>query len=182
MEWGTFGGRRAVIEEVLMGKDPFADVTPEKVRQIYAHIRKNQEKAMRHAEAGDFFIGEMEMRRWALAPGSCRRSWLRRNVFSWLGIYNAISRYGESVSRPVKISVGWIVFFVLVRYLMSGKNLAGLCLFQRLQLVWECFQQSVLAFFQVRAVDNFDAVQRIGSGLLLGFIYVAMKRQFERHS
>lgn len=179
VEWGTYKGRRAVIEEVLMGRPPFEDVTPEKVRQIYARIRTNQEKAMRHAEAGDFFIGEMEMRKLARAPGPGRVGWIKRNV-SMLGIYCVLCKYGESYWRPIGALLLSVPFFALVRLLATPVNQAGLYASQISKQFLEFLWQSMLTAFQFGTVGPIELIQRIWSGLLLGLTFIAMKRQFER--
>lgn len=72
--------------------------SPKHVAELYRRLRINYENALRYDEAGDFFIGEMEMKRLARAPGSSPGSWLRRNG-SLLSAYRLLARYGQSPRR-----------------------------------------------------------------------------------
>lgn len=55
-----------VVDESRIGKDEFT--TYGAVAQLYRRLRRNYETNYRFAEAGDFFIGEMEMRRHDVNP------------------------------------------------------------------------------------------------------------------
>jgi uncharacterized protein YjbI with pentapeptide repeats len=176
VEWGTYEGRRVVIEEVLMGKPPFEDVTPEKVRQIYARIRTNQEKALRYAEAGDFFVGEMEVRRKALEDRGSR-VWPERFalwVFKWL------SYYGESIFRPSSAALTAIVFFMGLRLVLNEPS--EICVTEPVS--WqESTWRSLAAFFQLRSSNLWtDIAERLISIPILGTLFIALKRRLERRS
>ena len=187
VEWGRYHNRRAVVEEALMGRPPFQDVTPQQVRQVCARVRDNLERALRYPEAGDFFIGEMEMKRVALAydrPGDSRSrrtlNWLRRNV-STIALYKLFSMYGESWRR---IAV-WILasLFVLFPGYRTLASLIGgsLCPNQFWNAYYMNFTRNVFVFFQLRSEDLIDVIERMWSGLLLGLTLVALRRQLERH-
>jgi uncharacterized protein YjbI with pentapeptide repeats len=77
------------------------------VQQLYDQLRMNYEETGRYHEAGDFFVGAMEMRR----KGK-REKWLIRKALFW---YKWISLYGE---RPAR-AFGWLIvllFFFGVIY------------------------------------------------------------------
>jgi hypothetical protein len=71
------------------------------IAQLYRRLRANYEENLRYSEAGDFYIGEMEMARKA-----------ERNPLKKLPVlfYKAISNYGESYYRPL----GWIAAILLI--------------------------------------------------------------------
>jgi len=187
VEWGRYHNRRAVIEEALMGRPPFQDVTPQQVRQVCARVRDNLERALRYPEAGDFFIGEMEMKRVSLAydrPGDSRSrrtlNWLGRNV-STIALYKLLSMYGESW----KLIAVWILASLFVLF-PGGRTLASLisgslCPNQLWNAYYVNFMRNVFVFFQLRSEDLFDVLERMWSGLLLGLTLVALRRQLERH-
>ncbi len=70
------------------------------IAQLYRRLRANYEENLRYSEAGDFYIGEMEMTRKA-----------QTSIFKKLPLlfYKAISNYGESYYRPL----GWIAVILL---------------------------------------------------------------------
>ena len=71
------------------------------IAQLCRRLRANYEKNLRYSEAGDFYIGEMEVTRKA-----------EKNIFKSfpLVFYKAISNYGESYYRPL----GWIAAILLI--------------------------------------------------------------------
>lgn len=176
VEWGTLHGRRAVIEEVLMGRPPFEDVTPEQVRQICARLRANQEKALRYAEAGDFFIGEMDMRRRWLRE----RGWRAFPERFLLSLFSGLSRYGESISRPALATV--IIVFVLVGLRLVLREPSEWHPYQPLS-VEESLVRSVASFFQLRTTTLWtDILERLVSIPILGVLFIALRRKLERRS
>ena len=67
--------------------------TPQLVGELYRQLRQNFEQDRQEIEAGDFFIGQMDMRR--------RVEGQRGSIT--LGIYRFIALYGESYSRTTLI-------------------------------------------------------------------------------
>lgn len=174
VEWGTYLGRKSIIEEVLMGEEgPFRDVTPQQVRQTYANVRRNQERALRYAEAGSFFVGEMEMRTLELKGGRKLVPPLQK-LPEWLllTIYRHLAMYGESIILPFYWSIIAIISFGLARiFLASAYSAAG---------VGDAFMQSLMAFFQMRSEPGMDVIQRLVSIPILGSLFIAMSRKFKR--
>ncbi len=117
VEWAKKGRRHIVVDELHIGKDTI--VTYGAVTQLYRRLRKNYENSYRFAEAGDFFIGEMEMSRLDVKPRFKNEKvkmielWLKRN-FSFLTIYKYLSLYGESYSRPAILAFIIIVFYPFI--------------------------------------------------------------------
>lgn len=89
-----------------------------RVYQLYNQLLLNYERTYRHHEAGDFFAGQMDMR---------RRGNLDRKIFSQvlLTLYKITSEYGE---RPVRV-FGWLLFtllfFGLIYTLIGIEGLSG---------------------------------------------------------
>jgi len=176
VEWGRYRRWRVVVEEVLMGRPPFEDVTPEQVRQSCARLRGNMERAFRYADAGDFFIGEMNMRRRSLRDKGWRA--FPERLLLWL--FSWLSRYGESISRPT------LAAFILIF------SLAGLRLVLHEASEWQFCQplsfqesltRSVASFFQLRSTALWtDTLERLVSIPILGVLFIALKRKLERRS
>lgn len=172
VEWSKIEGRRAIVEEALMGKPLFEYLTPQQVQEVYARLRANLEKALRYAEAGDFFVGEMEMRRLQLKGG---RRFLPPllNIPAWavLNIYRLLAVYGESLVWPAYWAILTIFLFGLIRMLIqptSGSQLG------------DYYMQSVMAFFQMRSEPGVDVFERLVSVPILGSLFIALRRKFER--
>ncbi|MCZ7381019.1 MAG: pentapeptide repeat-containing protein [Candidatus Methanoperedens sp.] len=80
------GSRLAVIDETRIEKD--YSTTYDAVAQLYRRFRRNYETNYRFAEAGDFFIGEMEMRRLDVNTGY---------LFNWNNIwFNEIPKINDN--------------------------------------------------------------------------------------
>lgn len=93
-------GRNRVFDEV--SPDPgIKEFDYALIAQLYRRLRANYEENLRYSEAGDFYIGEMEMTRKA-----------QTSIFKKLPLlfYKAISNYGESYYRPL----GWIAVILLI--------------------------------------------------------------------
>jgi len=102
VSWNTENGkgRNRVFDEVSL-EPYFSQFDYALIAQLYRRLRANYEENLRYSEAGDFYIGEMEMTRKA-----------ERNIFRKFPLlfYKAISNYGESYYLPL----GWLVIFLVV--------------------------------------------------------------------
>jgi len=171
-------GRSVAYDEKLLKHTPKNAAA---VAELYRRLRRNYEVALRYSDAGQFFVGEMEVRKWALSPGDGFINWLKRNVFSVLGIYGFISQYGESYWRPILIAAALIPAFAGIRILGALLNLGNLCIPQIAQMLSENLMRSAFVFFQLRSDDILDLLERVFSGILFGVTFIALKRQLERH-
>jgi len=183
VKWGRLGGRASVMEHGILkeGKRDSTDaevlpqVSPEHVQQIYVRLRRNLERgAGRYPEAGDFFINEKEMRTLILQEG---RRWPRlENLPEWgvLKVYGWLALYGESIMLPIYWSLVAVVGLWPLRALSF-----------RLQTVdakpyLNFLMESVMAFFQMRSEPGLDILERLISVPILGSLFIALKRKFER--
>lgn len=173
--WNNRDGRLIVVDEIRIGKDEYT--TYSAVAQLYRRLRKNYENCYRFAEAGNFFIGEMEMRRLDVNTNIKSKQirdivlWFKRN-FSLLGIYKHICLYGESYLLPVI----WAVI-VIFSYPMLVHWLFNASLPQSDDFLYTYLRTSAASFFQL---ESKYIGERIIGFLLLGLLFMALKRQFER--
>ena len=124
------------------------------------------------AEAGDFFVGEMEMQR--LDVGATRGTWrwCARNL-SLLALYKYVALYGESYRRLFSWGAILILAFAALRL-------------QRVPSpgqvdVATALGRSVAAFFQLPVTNTgLDVAERLLSAPILGLLLVSLKRTFER--
>jgi len=182
------------------------------VAALYRDLRHNYERKLRYPEAGDFYIGEMEMRRLQtsiqvppLAEDTTQSnkekkeelrsrwrrkicdlkwqsvqkvyavwSWLRRNLLSPIAWYRNLSLYGESYTLAASWAVGVILFFAILRVTFNMQTLTPSNLFNSIT-------QGILAFFQLSSEALSDYVERVLGAFLLGMLFIALKRRFERH-
>jgi uncharacterized protein YjbI with pentapeptide repeats len=103
--WGTIrrllSRRTALFDELNVSnqKDELA-----KVERLYRHLKQNYESQRDYGRAGDFYYGEMEMKRRQLNPLGQISFW----------IYRILSGYGESYPRALFwLVVMWLLFAVL---------------------------------------------------------------------
>jgi uncharacterized protein YjbI with pentapeptide repeats len=162
----------------------------ERLAHIYWVLRRNYERNGRYAEAGDFYISEMEMRRLQIAPPPPRKGrrptvwdtirwtvlswgWWRRNLLSPLAIYKYLSLYGESyVLASLWIFIAVLLFTFLRAHLPSqGGQSTGLL---------DNLARSIFAFFQLRGEETIDNIERIIGAILAGNLFIALRRRLQR--
>jgi uncharacterized protein YjbI with pentapeptide repeats len=168
-DWISYHGRQTIIEEHMLYREPEAIPYPGLVAQIYRRLRENYEKANRYSDAGDFYVGEMEV----------LRNTVRGNKYLqfkwWLNsIYFYLSKYGESVTLPLRYSLVLILLFAGIRVGYSPSISATL------QGFIEALSDSFLAYIQLRSKTTIDLYQRVLSAPLLAMTAVAIKRTLDR--
>lgn len=172
--WAKKNGRLAVIDETLIEKKPYS-TTYGAVAQLYRRLRLNYENNYRFSEAGEFFIGEMEMLRLDVNKNNEKKSnivlRLKKNV-SFLGLYKLLSLYGESYIRPMI----WALI-VIVSYPMLMHWLFDASLPQSDDFLYTYLRTSAASFLQM---DSTYIGERVIGFLLLGLLFIALKRKFER--
>lgn len=107
--------RRAVYDERLLAEEPRAGEHAQ-VALLYSQLRRNYESNLQEIEAGDFFVGQMEMRR--------RDPTYPRHYRALLGLYSWVAYYGEDYFRP------FLLYFVAsfpvaLLYLLAGIEIDG---------------------------------------------------------
>jgi hypothetical protein len=95
-------------------KSEDVEVRPERLAGLYRQLRKAEEDAKKEPGAGDFYYGEMEMRRHAHTTPAAERAII------WL--YWLVSGYGLRALRSLGalIIVGAVVTTVLVGWGLAG--------------------------------------------------------------
>lgn len=98
VDWNEERGRYKLLDE-MSPETLYSDYPL--VALLYRRLRANYESSLRYSEAGNFYIGEMEMTIKA-----------QNSIFKKLPLlfYKAISNYGESYYRPLC----WLVIFLVV--------------------------------------------------------------------
>jgi uncharacterized protein YjbI with pentapeptide repeats len=183
---GPFTRTRSSIYDELRHEGSDIPGDYESVAATYRQLRRNYEIELRYHEAGDFYVGEMEMRRLQLSCQSRRGAWrwLRRNILSILGCYRNISFFGESY-----ILAGlWIVGMILLFAVMRGATVASVCdsvtskctSTMDLNFNVNLLSQSFLAFFQLKSDSDLDLVERLVGAFLTAMLFIPLKRHFER--
>ena len=143
--------RRTVLEERIlevMVKNPkdvhvwLRDVNADAVAQLYRMLRDNYEASRRYAEAGDFFVGEMEiLRQYKTVQMGVRREDMEKALsedrlpFSYvptrrslldpyrillLEPYRILALYGESIRNPFLASISVILAFAALRVVVPA--------------------------------------------------------------
>jgi uncharacterized protein YjbI with pentapeptide repeats len=197
---------RIVIYDEKLLKDVEEPPNYEAVARIYWGLRRNYERNGRYAEAGDFYISEMEMRRLQIAPPPPKQKtqkdessgrisifrivcegvrwsifsygWWRRNLFSPLAIYKYLSLYGESYTLAGLWILGTIFLFTFLRTLLPPKlpPQGG----PSPDILDNPLTRSILALFQLRGEETIDNIERIIGAILTGNLFIALRRRLER--
>jgi len=198
---GRFEVKRSAVRDEMRLYEESPPRNYGAVAALYRALRHNYQRELRYAEAGDFYIGEMEMRRLQIsmqrAPSASPSrglvplvfavwGWLQRNLLSPIAWYRNLSLYGESYRLAVFWVIGTIAVFTLIR--IGAPQLNPQVLPQPTQLVASSvpdlldnvFTQSLLAFFQLRSVNTLDNLERVLGAFLSGMLFIALKRRFER--
>jgi uncharacterized protein YjbI with pentapeptide repeats len=179
--WPFSRTRIAIFDELQQeGSNTTGDY--ESVAATYRQLRRNYENELRYHEAGDFYVGEMEMRRLQLSCQS-RLSlwrWVRRNTLSILGWYRNISFYGESYM----LSGLWIIGTILLFTVLRGASVASMWNAEGTNCSSinfnDLLSQSFLAFFQLKSNTDLDLVERLIGAFLSAMLFIPLKRHFER--
>lgn len=110
VNWDRKRGRNRIYDEI----EP--DTVTEKfdyplIAQVYKRLRGNYQENLNYAEAGDFHIGEMEMRRKG-----------EKNPFNKgiIQLYKLLSNYGESYWRPLAWILLFLFLFFPILFMYSG--------------------------------------------------------------
>jgi uncharacterized protein YjbI with pentapeptide repeats len=178
--WGTirrlWSRRTAIFDEISVSNEK-VKVPKEylaKVERLYRHLKQNYESQRDYGRAGDFYYGEMEMKRRQLNPLGQIPFW----------IYRILSGYGESYPRALFwLIVMWLLFavlFTVVGYTDEWGNHADLWR----SLIYSA--QSMTLFHEPKITfDNTlgQAVELVAS--VLGVIQIALfglalQRRFKR--
>ncbi|KPL01040.1 MAG: hypothetical protein AMJ91_02020 [candidate division Zixibacteria bacterium SM23_73_3] len=109
VEWDRKKRRNRIRDEVA--PDPLTQKFEyDLIAQVYRRLRANYEESRNYPEAGDFYIGEMEMRR------RIEKSFFNKKA---LTLYRWLSNYGESWICPIVWSIVTIFAFTF-GYLFAG--------------------------------------------------------------
>ena len=169
-------GRKASIDELILelGQDRFGpDLTigtSDSVSQLYRSLREKYEREKRYHDAGDFFRGEMDIRR--------KYSESRTDKIL-LTFYNWLSRYGESIGLPFLWSFLFIILSSVTLSIVQFKSHTLTDLF--IDSICLTLPTVLMAFFPLSTVNEFYLflIKLVGT-LLIGTIFIAVKRKMER--
>ena len=89
------------------------------ILDLYRGLRRNFEVKLQYPEAGDFHIGEMEVRRLTIWDDRSRSLMSRVAEYFVTSMYRALSVYGERYIRPGFI-LTCVIFVSAILYLFTG--------------------------------------------------------------
>ncbi len=142
----------------------------------YRSLRENYENSLKYEIAGKFFISEMEAMKLS-----------KRGVEKIIiGLYKHMCLYGESCTRPIIWSVITIVLFAIIKLYIQMPELLlpPLVMHNRINLMKlfiKNLEVSTYTFFQMYAdLDILTLIERLLSIILLGCLFIALRRKIER--
>ena len=185
-DWPRLYNRKIIIDEVFLTKEiednvePPHTLSPERVAQTYRRLRKNYEDARRYSDAGDFLIGEMEITRKYKQDTdgtNIKRSYMDS---TWIlhSLYFLFGKYGESIGRPlIWLSSIWIIVSELYFFFIYKPQ-------EYSHFVWCLLESSYItlsAMFPFTSITTpFDFFMKLIGSLLMGLIFIALRRRLER--
>lgn len=161
----------------------------EAIRRAYQQLRYNSEEQKDYMSVGDFYYGEMEMRRMKLP-------FWKRIIFSWEALYRIVSGYGERwVNSIAIIVIMLLVFPALILY--SGINQIDYDLalsirppLEILQNYWDAFKYNLLSIFYLKDVTThyqptietklMQTIEIVVLPALATLFILALRRKFKR--
>ncbi len=170
-----------VIREYAEEHKPY--LNPETVLAEYKSIRKCLEANRMFTEAADLFIKEMRLARKLLR---------KTNVFERLAhhIYEFVSRYGESVNRPIILAIATTLLASILLLLYNPGIGGPVPLHLLLTKYLENLEAVSAVFFQVRSFKDFsflakapiaiEILIRVLAIIIFGNLFVAVRRRLER--
>jgi hypothetical protein len=186
------------IEDQLKSNKIAQDIELGDILVIYRYLRENYEFWMRYDEAGEFFIREMEIKRLYKQYSDNgqiqikRKNPIIRNI-SLTALYYHLSKYGQSISRPVLFGVGIMLLSTLLW--LTQPNPAGDFSVYNIAMP-ELNNSSNLEVAFERGLTNFlpslsfgtelnvglldIAFKIVGGAVTFGLIIIALRRKFER--
>ncbi len=185
----TKGDQDRILDEVLINS-PFSasgdDPLDEAKRAVgglvssygliaeYKLLRKCLEGNRMFTEAADIFVREMKLSR-------KRLTWRDFGEITTHILYSGLSRYGESINRPIFLSFLTVVLTTII--LQYAYSFA-------MPDPWSCLTAITSVFFQIKSFKDFTFLNsvpltleiflRLVSLTLLGNFYIALKRRMER--
>ena len=160
---------------------------PENINEalmVYRRFRESLEYDMDYSQAGELYYQEMELKRWAALHRRQDMQWNRfRAISEWTigGFYKYSSEYGENILRAILSMVVLVgVFAGLATWIQVAywQEILSFTLFE------QQFAHSVALFFQVGEISQttfyVDVIERITSILVLGTVFISLRRQYER--
>lgn len=179
-----------VFEERVLINNKEDDLRLEDVMDLYRHLRDNCEFYSRYELSGQFYIRELELRRkykqnvTGQNPKTIQKD-VMYQIFSILAVFYAISKYGQSLARPLYFA-GMVIAFSTIYFWTSGFTNPGNVLI--IGSLSKSFTYSLLrsasAFFPFLTFDGHHATSdfllRIGLLPITGTFILALKRNLER--
>lgn len=162
--------------------------TLEAVQSVYRRLRENFDYNLRYDDAGQFFVREMELKRKFYEKHDNSKITVHKkillHVFSLLGIYYGLSKYGESLLRPtilalIIISVGSGVFWSeeLAFYHEEPDQYEG-------RPIEKAVVRSVTSFFPFYSLDENTGIDDLIFKIVLlptsALIFISLRRKLER--
>lgn len=189
VEWARRRGGHCAVWDELAPEDYERDYAL--IGKLYRQLKHNYEEQRDPITAGDFHIGEMQMRRLSYPPKNGFRRFLKRNL-SFLAVYRWISGYGEDYVRPLAWIVGVILVFAAAFTLIPALALQTSTASGAPELVdgwWPRLLHSVMCllwrggrpFEPVYLIGHYVSVAEgiIGPPLIAMFV-LALNRRFKR--
>lgn len=172
-------GRKGLLEEVDLKNSDIGHrkyIRPQ-LQVAYRNIRTAMELSKDFDTASDFYIGERESFRLSLHP-------LKRHFFSIDAWYNAVSRYGTSPLRAIRIIAWLMILYVAIRAELSDVSFSALI--QSAELYFQ-HALKLFSFQKTTGIDIpnpvvwLDLAYRFIAPVMLGLTALSFRARIKRH-
>jgi hypothetical protein len=144
----------------------------EEVENLYTQLASSYARSSMLPMSGKFYISKMEMRR------KRKKNFFTRNLFSLEALYKWFSNYGESILRPLLIS---LLIFVVCSIILSisGKGYTSLLEYfcRNFSLLTGTLKVEASAANIILVTIGFERISIIS---FIGLSLLAIKRRFRR--
>ena len=178
VDWNDKGTRRPIFDETNAKPNTYKFVA-----EIYRKLRLNYERDLRFPEAGDFYIGEMEMRR---EDAKLKNDTIKIHYYL-ISLYKHFSNYGENYLRPLPWMLGISILFAFIYLFIYAQIVSWNPLnfeFADISWFWEYFEMSILIFIQMPPKDLdmnlLIAFERILGVLFIALFVLSIRRKFKK--
>ena len=176
--WNDDGDPYCIANEREFVKGPW-DWSLSDTLATYRILRDSHEYWVMYAEAGRFYVREMDLKRMYrqdVRSGKVTRARLNGHL-SLIGGYNLLCRYGEGLDRALASMA--VLFTASTAYFFLFPDGAAAHEDTLPQIV-AASERTLAAFFHTGRAEVADFVVRIASLPVLGSLFIVLRRRLER--
>ena len=181
IKWNSNNISFEIFDARKLQNDP-SECNLQSVLAVYRNLRENFEFYLKYREAGQLFVNEMELRRkYKSVDGGSELRPRYHRLLSLTSFYSYLGCYGEGLKRPtiwaVAIFVGSVIYYSCFH---ESENMISANSMEFHNHVTEVLEKTFSSFLPTNSTYLSDHVIKILSIPVLGTLFIALRRRFER--